>query len=144
MGRGRDARDHGLASTRSSRQTTILCGQVKGETRLPMPPLDMGDSTNGKSRISLSRGRHHHLDQADQGQCSSRTPRAQLKQGMQARHCRPRRVALPPPCFFCVRSRTDKARRAAFVVPAAAARADGRTGVSLTPPGSTTATRAQR
>ena len=37
--------------------TTILCGQIKGETRLPMPPLDLttGQSA-GKNRISLLEG----------------------------------------------------------------------------------------
>ncbi|CAM9131888.1 unnamed protein product, partial [Ectocarpus fasciculatus] len=37
--------------------TTILCGQIKGETRLPMPPIDLssGPST-GKNRISLLEG----------------------------------------------------------------------------------------
>ena len=36
--------------------TTILCGHVKGETRLPMPPLDVNDTSNGKNRISLLEG----------------------------------------------------------------------------------------
>ena len=38
--------------------TTILCGQIKGETRLPMPPIDLtgGPSTAGKNRISLLEG----------------------------------------------------------------------------------------
>jgi len=36
--------------------TTILCGQVRGETRLPMPPLDMNDPTATKNRISLLEG----------------------------------------------------------------------------------------
>ena len=38
--------------------TTILCGQIKGETRLPMPPIDLtgGPSNAGKNRISLLEG----------------------------------------------------------------------------------------
>ena len=36
--------------------TTILCGQIKGETRLPMPPLDVGGAGSGKNRISLLEG----------------------------------------------------------------------------------------
>ena len=36
---------------------TILCGQIKGETRLPMPPIDLaGGPTSGKNRISLLEG----------------------------------------------------------------------------------------
>jgi dynein heavy chain len=35
--------------------TTILNGQIKGETRLPMPPMDQGPS-QGKNRISLLEG----------------------------------------------------------------------------------------
>ena len=37
--------------------TTIICGQIKGETRLPMPPIDLsGDQNKGKNRISLLEG----------------------------------------------------------------------------------------
>ena len=37
--------------------TTILCGQIKGETRLPMPPIDLSaDKSAGKNRISLLEG----------------------------------------------------------------------------------------
>ena len=36
--------------------TTILCGQIKGETRLPMPPLDVNGAASGKNRISLLEG----------------------------------------------------------------------------------------
>lgn len=36
--------------------TTILCGQIKGETRLPMPPIDLSGPNNGKNRISLLEG----------------------------------------------------------------------------------------
>jgi dynein heavy chain len=37
--------------------TTILCGQIKGETRLPMPPIDLsGGPSTGKNRISLLEG----------------------------------------------------------------------------------------
>jgi dynein heavy chain len=37
--------------------TTILCGQIKGETRLPMPPIDLSGGPNtGKNRISLLEG----------------------------------------------------------------------------------------
>lgn len=37
--------------------TTILCGQIKGETRLPMPPIDLSGAANtGKNRISLLEG----------------------------------------------------------------------------------------
>lgn len=41
--------------------TTILCGQIKGETRLPMPPLDYsigasGAMGGGKNKISLLEG----------------------------------------------------------------------------------------
>eukprot|EP01035_Chromulina_nebulosa_P017813 gene17813-23423_t len=37
--------------------TTILCGQIKGETRLPMPPIDLtGLNNNGKNKISLLEG----------------------------------------------------------------------------------------
>lgn len=36
--------------------TTILCGQIKGETRLPMPPMDVGGASSGKNRISLLEG----------------------------------------------------------------------------------------
>jgi dynein heavy chain len=36
--------------------TTILCGQIKGETRLPMPPLDAAGAAGGKNRISLLEG----------------------------------------------------------------------------------------
>jgi len=38
--------------------TTILCGQIKGETRLPMPPLDLsrGPNSEKKNRISLLEG----------------------------------------------------------------------------------------
>jgi dynein heavy chain len=36
--------------------TTILCGQIKGETRLPMPPLDVSGAGSGKNRISLLEG----------------------------------------------------------------------------------------
>ena len=37
--------------------TTILCGQIKGETRLPMPPIDLtGGPSTGKNKISLLEG----------------------------------------------------------------------------------------
>ena len=36
--------------------TTILCGQIKGETRLPMPPIDLSGPSTGKNRISLLEG----------------------------------------------------------------------------------------
>lgn len=41
--------------------TTILCGQIKGETRLPMPPMDYtiassGIVAGGKNKISLLEG----------------------------------------------------------------------------------------
>lgn len=41
--------------------TTILCGQIKGETRLPMPPMDFtiattGVAAGGKNKISLLEG----------------------------------------------------------------------------------------
>merc|ERR1711871_22929 len=37
--------------------TTIICGQIKGETRLPMPPIDLsGASSAGKNKISLLEG----------------------------------------------------------------------------------------
>ena len=37
--------------------TTILCGQIKGETRLPMPPIDLTSGhDNGKNKISLLEG----------------------------------------------------------------------------------------
>lgn len=37
--------------------TTILCGQIKGETRLPMPPIDLGGGpSTGKNKISLLEG----------------------------------------------------------------------------------------
>jgi len=30
---------------------TIMCGQIKGQTRLPMPPVDLsGTKANGKNR----------------------------------------------------------------------------------------------
>jgi len=36
--------------------TTILCGQIKGETRLPMPPIDLSGPNTGKNRVSLLEG----------------------------------------------------------------------------------------
>ncbi len=43
---------HGFLSS-----TTIICGQIKGETRLPMPPIDLSGLTNGgKNKISLLEG----------------------------------------------------------------------------------------
>jgi dynein heavy chain len=37
--------------------TTIICGQIKGETRLPMPPIDLsGGPSTGKNKISLLEG----------------------------------------------------------------------------------------
>lgn len=38
--------------------TTIISGQIKGETRLPMPPIDLsgGPSATGKNKISLLEG----------------------------------------------------------------------------------------
>ena len=37
--------------------TTIICGQIKGETRLPMPPIDLSGANNGgKNKISLLEG----------------------------------------------------------------------------------------
>lgn len=36
--------------------TTIICGQIKGETRLPMPPIDLTGPNTGKNKISLLEG----------------------------------------------------------------------------------------
>ena len=63
--------------------TTILCGQVKGETRLPMPPLDVNDSSNGKNRISLLEGAIITWTKQIKGVLKL-DPESQLKQGMQA------------------------------------------------------------
>jgi hypothetical protein len=34
---------------------TIMCGQIKGQTRLPMPPVDLsGTKSSGKNRCAHS------------------------------------------------------------------------------------------
>ena len=62
--------------------TTILCGQVKGETRLPMPPLDVNDTSNGKNRISLLEGAIITWTKQIKS-VLKQDPESQLKQGMQ-------------------------------------------------------------
>lgn len=32
--------------------TTILCGQIKGETRLPMPPIDLSGAGSARARAA--------------------------------------------------------------------------------------------
>ena len=55
--------------------------QIKGETRLPMPPLDMNDSSNGKSLISLLEGAIITWTKQIKS-VLKQDPESQLKQGM--------------------------------------------------------------
>ncbi|CAM9107555.1 unnamed protein product [Discosporangium mesarthrocarpum] len=61
--------------------TTILCGQIKGETRLPMPPMDIGGASNGKNRISLLEGAIITWTKQIKS-VLKQDPESQLKQGM--------------------------------------------------------------
>jgi dynein heavy chain len=68
--------------------TTILCGQIKGETRLPMPPIDLtgGPSTAGKNRISLLEGAIITWTKQIRS-VLKQDPESQLKQVMMIPHC---------------------------------------------------------
>lgn len=61
--------------------TTILCGQIKGETRLPMPPMNIGGSSSGKNRISLLEGAIITWTKQIKS-VLKQDPESQLKQGM--------------------------------------------------------------
>lgn len=61
--------------------TTILCGQIKGETRLPMPPMDIGGASSGKNRISLLEGAIITWTKQIKS-VLKQDPESQLKQGM--------------------------------------------------------------
>lgn len=61
--------------------TTILCGQIKGETRLPMPPMDTGGVSSGKNRISLLEGAIITWTKQIKS-VLKQDPESQLKQGM--------------------------------------------------------------
>ena len=61
--------------------TTILCGQIKGETRLPMPPMDTGGASSGKNRISLLEGAIITWTKQIKS-VLKQDPESQLKQGM--------------------------------------------------------------
>lgn len=61
--------------------TTILCGQIKGETRLPMPPMDIGRAPSGKNRISLLEGAIITWTKQIKS-VLKQDPEGQLKQGM--------------------------------------------------------------
>lgn len=62
--------------------TTILCGQIKGETRLPMPPIDLsGGPSTGKNRISLLEGAIITWTKQIRS-VLKQDPESQLKQGM--------------------------------------------------------------
>jgi dynein heavy chain len=62
--------------------TTILCGQIKGETKLPMPPLDLsGGSSNGKNRVSLLEGAIITWTKQIRS-VLKQDPESQLKQGL--------------------------------------------------------------
>jgi dynein heavy chain len=61
--------------------TTILCGQIKGETRLPMPPIDFNGPNIGKSRISLLEGAIITWTKQIMS-VLKQDPESQLKQGM--------------------------------------------------------------
>jgi dynein heavy chain, axonemal len=76
--------------------STILCGQIKGETRLPMPPMDIGSNSSssggggsagaggpqqGKNRISLLEGAIITWTKQIKG-VLKQDPEGQLKLGM--------------------------------------------------------------
>jgi len=62
--------------------TTILCGQIKGETRLPMPPIDLsGGPSTGKNRISLLEGAIITWTKQIRS-VLKQDPESQLKQGL--------------------------------------------------------------
>jgi dynein heavy chain, axonemal len=62
--------------------TTIICGQIKGETRLPMPPIDLsGGPSTGKNRISLLEGAIITWTKQIRS-VLKQDPESQLKQGM--------------------------------------------------------------
>lgn len=62
--------------------TTILCGQIKGETRLPMPPIDLsGGPSTGKNKISLLEGAIITWTKQIRGVLKL-DPESQLKMGM--------------------------------------------------------------
>ncbi|CAN0055637.1 unnamed protein product [Heterosigma akashiwo] len=70
-------RFHGFLSS-----TTILCGQIKGETRLPLPPMDLSTGqTNGKNRIGLLEGAIITWTKQIKN-VLKQDPESQLKQGM--------------------------------------------------------------
>ena len=69
-------RFHGFLSS-----TTILCGQIRGETRLPMPPLDVLGTAAGKNRISLLEGAIITWTKQIKN-VLKQDPEGQLKQGM--------------------------------------------------------------
>ena len=61
--------------------TTIICGQIKGETRLPMPPIDLTGSNTGKNKISLLEGAIITWTKQIRN-VLKQDPESQLKQGM--------------------------------------------------------------
>ncbi|CAM9724126.1 unnamed protein product, partial [Phaeothamnion confervicola] len=61
--------------------TTILCGQIRGETRLPMPPLDLSSMASVKNRISLLEGAIITWTKQIKG-VLKQDSESQLKQGM--------------------------------------------------------------